>query len=491
MCARRQFDRGLRAVVPGSYLDIDELTLRAEALVSAYPGRATLRRIGSSRAGEPIRLLSVGRGSRHVLVVAGPHANEPVGGVTVLRLARHLANADARADEKPGAKANGDASAKVNGGAGAEAYRSSAGPADTVWHFVLSLDPDGARRNERWLKGPMTMEHHFRNFFRPGFAAQPEWLPTAPGARPLPETRALLDIQDELRPYLQCSLHSADVGGGFVQLTRRLPGLSGPLLRSAGDLGIPVELGPYDAFFWPSPGPGVFDMPRPEETDQFSSLPSATATSTWFHPHRYGTVTAVVEAPMWAVDAVGDASPHPDPHGALDTIGGTLRGDARLLSGLLEQVRAGLPATAGPLLAPIDEYLGVSPGLADEWASEAVRGPAPAAGRPGRTPPMNRARVMTLRIAARRLMARSAGLMHQLLADGGDGPTGAAAHDVRTAVDRFLTERCQSFEADCRARWVPVRDQAEHQFRVVLAASELAAGAPGIADSPRTRTVRT
>lgn len=449
--------------MPGRYLDVDELTLRAEALVSAYPERVTLRRIGSSRAGEPIRLLSVGRGDRHVLVVAGPHANEPAGGVAVLRTARHLAGAD----------------------------RPPSGPADTAWHFLLSLDPDGARRNERWLKGPMTMEHHFRNFFRPGFAAQPEWLPTAPGAEPMPETRALLDIQDELRPYLQCSLHSTDVGGGFVQLTRKLPGLSGPLVRSADGLGIPVELGPYDAFFWPSPGPGVFDMPRPEETDQFSSLPSATATSTWFHPNRYGTVTAVVEAPMWAVDAVGDASPHPDPNGALDTIGRTLRGDARLLSGLLEQVRAGLPATAGPLLAPVDEYLGVSPGLADEWASEAVRGPAPAGG--GQPRPMNRARVMTLRIAARRLMVRSAGLMHQALADGGTSGDDAVAHDVRTAVDRFLTERCQAFEADCRARWIPVRDQAEHQFAVVLAASELAAGTAGTAGTagpPRPRAVR-
>lgn len=84
--------------------------------------------------------------------------------------------------------------------------------ADTTWHFVLCLDPDGARRNERWINGPMTFAHHYRHFFRPGFARQPEWLPTEPGAEPMPETRALLDLQDELRPYLQCSLHGVDVG---------------------------------------------------------------------------------------------------------------------------------------------------------------------------------------------------------------------------------------------------------------------------------------
>ncbi|MFJ2114359.1 hypothetical protein ACIOEX_21115 [Streptomyces sp. NPDC087850] len=60
----------------GRYLDVDELTLHARALTLTHPGEAVLRRIGSSRRGEPIQLLSVGRGSRHVLVVAGAHACE-------------------------------------------------------------------------------------------------------------------------------------------------------------------------------------------------------------------------------------------------------------------------------------------------------------------------------------------------------------------------------------------------------------------------------
>nr|WP_245703119.1 M14 family zinc carboxypeptidase [Streptomyces lushanensis] len=474
------------------------MTSGAAALAAAHPDRVALRCIGTSRAGEPIRLMSVGRGSRHALVVAGPHANEPVGGLTVLRLARYLLR-PAR-------------------------HGRSARFTDTTWHFVLCLDPDGARRNEGWLKGPMTLSQHYRNFFRPGFAGQPEWLPTEPGAEPMPETRALLGLQDELRPYLQCSLHGVDVGGSFVQLTRALPGLSHDLAQSAADLRIPVELGPYDAFFWPSPGPGVYDMPRPQETDQFVSLPAATATSTWFHPHPYGTVTAVVEAPMWAADGVGDTSPHPDPHGALESISRTLRQDARTLAGLLERVRPHLLAATGPLLAPVDEYLAVSPGLADEWAPEAALGRsgggAPGAAGGARTgggagsadgsgslPPMNRARIMALRIAARRLVVRTAGLLHQTLvpesvaqprfvagSPSGAGtlsgsvtepfaepfprfPPGALPEplaEVRSTLDRFLTERCTAFEADCRARWIPVRDQAEHQFRIVLAAAELA-----------------
>ncbi|WP_329061752.1 M14 family zinc carboxypeptidase [Streptomyces sp. NBC_01429] len=449
-----------RIAVSGRYLDVDELTLRAEALASARPDLVGLRRIGSSRSGEPIRLLSVGRGSRDVLVVAGPHANEPVGGVTALRLARYLCGAS-----KPS-------------GSGRRS-----GPADTAWHFVLCADPDGARRNERWIKGPMTLSHHFRNFYRPGFAGQPEWLPTEPGAAALPETAALLGLQDELRPYLQCSLHGVDVGGTFVQLTRSLPGFSGHLTGSARDLGIPVERGPYDAFFWPSPGPGVFDMPRPRETDQFASLPAATATSTWAHPHRYGTVTAIIESPMWAADAVADTSRHPDPYAALETISRTLAAETRYLSGLLERVRPGLPDSAAPLLTPVAEFLAVSADLAGEWSPDVALGAS------GALPPMNRARVMALRIAARRLMMRSAGLLHQMLDDGGEGARGhrlvrGAAPEVRAELQRFLTEGCEAFEADCRVRWIPVSDQVEHQFRVVLAAAELAARTSRTAPAP-------
>lgn len=60
------------------YPTVDELGARAAALVARYPRHARLRRVGTSRAGSPLLLLSVGHGSRQVLVVGGPHANEPV-----------------------------------------------------------------------------------------------------------------------------------------------------------------------------------------------------------------------------------------------------------------------------------------------------------------------------------------------------------------------------------------------------------------------------
>ncbi|WP_158710382.1 M14 family zinc carboxypeptidase [Streptomyces sp. NRRL F-5126] len=426
-----------RSAVPPRYPTVGELTARAGALAAAHPGRATVRRIGSSRGGEPLTLLTVGGGGdRDVLVVAGPHANEPVGGATALRIAEHLVSRER--DDGPGA---------------------------ATWHLLLCLDPDGARRNERWLNGPMTFDHHFRRMFRPNFYEQPEWLHARSEAELLPETRALIDLQDEVRPFLQCSLHGVDVGGSFVQLTRDLPGIARPLARSAARLGIPVELSPFDAFFWPSPGTGVFDMPPPSRRDQFAVALSSSHASTWYHPYAYGTVTAIVEAPMWAADEIADPSPHPDPCGAMALASRTTERDAAFLADTAERVRPRIPDHGMPLLLTVDEFLRSCPSLVDEWRPESF------AAFPGGLGGFNRAQVLALTIAARRLVLRTAGMLYQAVEACGPG-----ARDVRERLDRFLTARCAAFEERCRPRWIPVEDQVEHQFRVVCAAFELAAG---------------
>ncbi|MFI2506432.1 M14 family zinc carboxypeptidase [Streptomyces sp. NPDC018972] len=418
------------------YPTVDELGARAAALVAQHPRDARLRRVGASRAGIPLWLLSVGHGSRQALVVAGPHANEPVGGATVLRLAER-ALADPRLTEG----------------------------ADATWNLLLCLDPDGLRRNERWLTGPYTLGHHFRNFFRPGFLEQPEWLPDGAAAAALPETRALLALQDELRPFLQCSLHGVDVGGGFVELTRDLPGLDRRVAGIAARLGVPRELGAYDALYWPGLGPAVYRIPPPRRRDLAAAITEAAVESTWFHPHGYGTVTAVVEAPMWGVTAVGDGSPYAGVEAELRSVSRTLRQDTRLLAGLTDRIRpylGGVP-DAARLLAPVDDYLLVCPGLADAWDPDCGNDSAHP------LPPMTTAGLAALRLSGRRLALRTAGLLHQLVTRSGHDPAGALPE-----LDRLIDARC----ADCRdvfgARWIAVARQAEYQARVVLAAFGLA-----------------
>jgi hypothetical protein len=442
---------------------VDELGVRAAALVDRCPRDARLRQVGTSRAGLPLWLLSVGHGSRQALVVAGPHANEPVGGATALRLAER-ALADPRLCDG----------------------------ADVTWNLLLCLDPDGARRNEGWLSGPYTLGHYFRNFFRPGFLEQPEWLPDGADGAALPETRALLALQDELRPFFQCSLHGVDVGGGFVELTRDLPGLAPRLAHIAERLAIPLELGPYDTLYWPTLGPAVYRIPPPRRGDLAAAITEAAVESTWFHPHQYGTVTAVVEAPMWGVAAVADgtASADADTEGVLRAVSRTLRRDTERLEGLLARIRPGLDALpdADRLLAPVDDYLLVCPGLADSWDPGTNPGTNPGANvdaEPGTDPtavggarplpPLNTARLTALRISARRIALRTAGLLHQLVTGAGHDPSGATAD-----LDRLIDAWCADYHIGHEARWIPVARQVEYQARVVLAAFELATRrAPG------------
>ncbi|CAL9316267.1 MULTISPECIES: M14 family zinc carboxypeptidase [Streptomyces] len=419
---------------------MDELGARAAALAARHPRHARLRRVGTSRAGTPLLLLSVGHGSRHALVVAGPHANEPVGGATVLRLAER-ALADSRLTEG----------------------------ADATWNLLLCADPDGLRRNEGWLSGPYTLDRYARNFFRPGFLEQPEWLPDGPDHAALPETRTLLALQDELRPFLQCSLHGVDVGGGFVEVTHDLPGLAQRIAHTAARLGVPRELGAYDTLYWPGLGPAVYRIPPPRLGDLTAAITEAAVDSTWCHPQRYGTVTAVVEAPMWGVAAVSDGSPPADRDGVLRAVSRSLRDDTRRLRRVLARVRPHLATDpdAAHLLAPVDDYLLVCPRLADAWDPDTDDGT-------GRSlPPMSNAHLVALRLAGRRLSLRTAGLLHQLVTRTGGDPAG-----VLPEVERLVDEGCADYRDGCAARWIPVARQVEYQTRVVLAAFELAGRRP-------------
>lgn len=429
------------------YPTVHELGVHAAALAARRPEDVRLRRVGTSRAGAPLWLLSVGHGSRQALVVAGPHANEPVGGATAVRLAERVL-ADPRLTEG----------------------------ADATWNLLLCLDPDGSRRNETWLSGPYTLGHYFRHFFRPGFLEQPEWLPEGEGGAVLPETRTLLDLQDELRPFLQCSLHGVDVGGAFVELTRDLPGLAQRVAHSAARLGIPRELGPYDTLYWPMLGPAVYRVPPPRTGDLAAAITEAAVESTWFHPQPYGTVTAIVEAPMWGVDAVEDPARPADPDAVLRSVSHVLRRDTQHLESVLARVRPGLgtsPAVAR-LLAPVDDYLLVGPGIADSWDPD-VRDSTTRA-----LPPLDTARLTALRLAGRRVALRTAGLLHQLVTATGRDPGG-----VLPELDRLIDLWCADYRDGCGAYWIPVARQVEYQARVVLAVFDLAGRHPRVSPAAR------
>ncbi|MCW8095631.1 M14 family zinc carboxypeptidase [Streptomyces tauricus] len=400
------------------YPSVTELERSARALAAHRPGLCALRRVGASRAGRPICLLSVGHAERAVLIVAGAHANEPVGGATLLALAERVVRERRLRD-------------------------------DTSWHFLLCADPDGAGLHV--TPAPRTLLDYHLGFFRPAGPEQPEWSPSVlPPDRLPPETLALVRVIDQLRPYLQVTLHGTDLGGSWVQLTQDIPGLAEPFGKSAAELNIPVETGASDAAGWPASGPGVHVMPAPGTDPAHLSMPDDARESTWYRAHLYGGRTAVVEVPMWASDLVDDPTPHPAPAAAMGRLARRLLQDTRQVESVLTDALPRLPGPAGPLLRAARWALELVPGLVGDWL---------------RPPPADTtmAHVGSVDAFGRRLPLRAASMLLRVLRETDDRAAPALEHLVGSWSDAFA-ERF-------RARWVPLEHQVEHQSRTVLAAA--------------------
>ncbi|MFD4629246.1 M14 family zinc carboxypeptidase [Streptomyces sp. NPDC058284] len=403
------------------YPSVPEIILAARRLTAHRPELSALREVGASRAGRPLHLLSVGRCARAVLVVAGAHANEPAGGSTLLHLAE-LTLRDPRLR------------------------------ADTSWHFLLCADPDGASLHR--TPAPRSLLDYHRHFFRPAGPEQPEWSPSVlPPDRLPPETRALTAVIDELRPYLQVSLHGTDLGGSWVQLTKDIPGLAEPFAKSAAELRIPVETGASDAAGWRVSGPGVHVLPDIGAAAAYPSLPEDARLTTWHRTHRYGGRTAIVEVPMWASDLVDDPAAHPAPVRAMRALARRLRRDARLVEEVLGEALPRLPGADGPLLRAARWALALVPGLADDW---------------WRLPPAgtSMAYIGSVDAFGRRLPLRAAAMLLRVLDEAGDR--------AAPRLERLVTQWSEAFAERFRARWVPLEHQVEHQSRTTVAAARYA-----------------
>ncbi|MFD3613803.1 M14 family zinc carboxypeptidase [Streptomyces sp. NPDC058676] len=400
------------------YPTVNELVASARALAAHRPGVCALRQVGVSRAGRPLQLLSIGHARRAVLVVAGAHSNEPTGGSTLLAVAeRVLAERELRDG--------------------------------TSWHFLLCADPDGASLHV--TPAPRSLLDYHLGFFRPAGPEQPEWSPSVlPPDRLPPETRALTGVIDELRPYLQVTLHGTDLGGSWVQLTKDVPGLAEPFAKSAAELNIPVETGASDAAGWPASGPGVHVMPAPGAGAAYPSMPDDARHSTWYHTHRYGGLTAIVEVPMWASDLVDDPVPHPAPAAAMRQLAGRLLRDSLEVERVLADALPRLRCADGPLLRAARWGLELVPGLAADLTH---------------TPPADdtRAYVGSVDAFVRRVPLRAAAMLLRVLRETDDR--------AAPCLERLVATWSHAFEERFRARWVPLEHQVEHQSRTVVAAA--------------------
>lgn len=275
-----------------------------------------IREIGRSALGDPIRMVTVGSGERQALVFAGPHPNEPVGFLTVRVLAELLR-------DEPSLTT------------------------DWTWHLVGCVDPDGARLNEGWYRGPFTRRNYVRQLYRPPLHEQVEWTfpdpeaPTAEGV--LPETEALRRVIDEIRPDLMCSLHNREFGGMFCYLTDELPGLADELVAIAVEAGLPLHAGDAELPDARRIRPGVFSVPTVERVHAVvggGEDRPAFGRSSLHYAARHGTVSLVTEVPMWP-----------------DARGGSEEPSGRSLGEVLAEAAAALAETPGAIGACVDGVL--------------------------------------------------------------------------------------------------------------------------------------
>lgn len=167
---------------------------KIEALVERLRGddRFRVSEAGRGAGGHPIHLVRFGNGRRRVLVVAGPHAHEVIGGLTAYGLLDLLQNGC------PGLV-----------------------DADIEWNVVPCIDPQGAKLNEGWSQAPFDV----RGFVQGMYVESPRkqvdsafpisykaLLVTEPCSA---EAWALKAILDEVRPDFYYCLHSAFAGGAF------------------------------------------------------------------------------------------------------------------------------------------------------------------------------------------------------------------------------------------------------------------------------------
>ncbi|MFG1810677.1 M14 family zinc carboxypeptidase [Streptomyces sp. NPDC049040] len=433
---------GRAVMADDRYPTVGELTETARLLAARHPEVCRVDTVGSSRAGQPLTLLSVGHAADDVLIVAGPHPDEFVGGATAMELA-HRVLAD-------------------------PALRES-----TRWNFLLCLDPDGAGLANSG-HGVRSMPEFFEHFFRPASEEQPEWAPST--GVTLPESRILLGLIASLRPFLQCSLHGTDVGGTFVQVTRDLPELAEPFRRSAAGLGIPIESGSYDTFSWPESGPGIFTMP-PAAGGRRADGNSGPRGTTWLAPHGYGGATAIVEVPIWASDRLGDRSPVHDPREQLIAFAEQMRSRRRRIAALLDDALPHLPSHDSPFLRSLRTQLAALRQLPEEWDPRVAEARLIGAGR------MTRAKLAGMEVWAHRLPVRAVALLRRALE-----PAGRAAAPVKAGIDEALHDWCAGYQQRFRPAWVHVARQAEHQANTVQAAVALSHPARGA--GPRAARVR-
>lgn len=287
------FERFL-AEVPNykTFHTVDELNASSEKLARRHPEKVKISRIGKSRSGEMISALKIGKGKKIALLFAFPHPNEPIGSMTLEYLSSRLV------EDKT-----------------LEAL-------DYTWYIVKCADPDGARLNEGWFKGPFTPLNYALNYYRPPGYQQIEWTfpikyKTLVWDKPIPETKALMKIMEDTLPQFMYSLHNSGFGGVYFYVSSACKPLYPKLQNFAKKEKLPLHLGEPETPYMKQLAEAIFKMPTSLEAYEFlkkhtekdpAEIINYGTSSDDYARRIAGSFTLVCEMPYYYDPRIGDTS---------------------------------------------------------------------------------------------------------------------------------------------------------------------------------------
>ncbi|CAF3456628.1 unnamed protein product [Rotaria sp. Silwood1] len=203
------------------FFTVDELFNHSRTVALNHTSFVQYQNIGYSQNGEAIPMLTMGNGSKSLLLYACPHPNEPIGSLLIDFLLNTLID-----------------------------YRQLL--LTYTWHFIPCVDPDGTRLNQGWFSGPFTIRNYARNFYRPRTEEQVEW--TFPityknysWTTPSNETQALMYAIRLVQPDFVYGLHNSGFGGMYYYISQPLFDIFPQLERLPSSLGLFLAKGEAEA----------------------------------------------------------------------------------------------------------------------------------------------------------------------------------------------------------------------------------------------------
>lgn len=276
------------------FLTVDEMRATTAQLHAEFPARTRLQVVGETRQNDPIELFSIhhGDGFPNAFLFGAPHPNEPIGCMTIEFLSRCLCE-----DENLRTQLN---------------YN---------WHFIQCIDADHMRLNEGWFRGPFDLRNYHRNFYRPRSNEQVEWsfpvqYKSLTFDEPLPETQALIQCIDELKPHFMFSLHNSESGAVYYHLSDESPSLY-PLLRDIPSwFGLQLDMRSAELPYTIELSPGIFKHHTVRQMYDFFAAQGAEdpaekiqqGASSFEYAKRYDTKSIIAELPYWDDPRVSDNS---------------------------------------------------------------------------------------------------------------------------------------------------------------------------------------